>query len=65
MPRRLYANALGELLHRGTGAPGHRGSGEKMSRALDRLPHVAVVILPFNASQAMRALEADRLPDMD
>ncbi|MFC8564688.1 APC family permease [Streptomyces sp. NPDC057245] len=57
VPRRLYANALGKLLHRGT--------GEKMSRALDRLPHVAVVILPFNASQAMRALEADRLPDMD
>lgn len=57
VPRRLYANALGKLLHRGT--------GEKMSRTLEQLPHVAVTILPFNASHAMHALEADRLPDVD
>ncbi|MEU8556440.1 APC family permease [Streptomyces anthocyanicus] len=57
VPRRMYANALGKLLHRGT--------GEKMSRALEQLPHVAVTILPFNASHAMQALERDHLPDMD
>lgn len=57
VPRRMYANALGKLLHRGT--------GENMSRALEQLPHVAVTILPFNASHAMQALERDHLPDMD
>ncbi|MFH8529197.1 APC family permease [Streptomyces tendae] len=57
VPRRMYANALDKLLHRGT--------GEKMSRALDQLPHVAVTILPFNASHAIRALESGRLPDID
>ncbi|MFD5440723.1 APC family permease [Streptomyces tendae] len=57
VPRRMYANALGKLLHRGT--------GEKMSRALEQLPHVAVTILPFNASHAIRALESGRLPDID
>ncbi|MFD7866655.1 APC family permease [Streptomyces sp. NPDC059783] len=57
VPRRMYANALGKILHRGT--------GETMARTLERLPHVAVTILPFNASYAMRALEADRLPDLD
>ncbi|MFC8063756.1 APC family permease [Streptomyces sp. NPDC057293] len=57
VPRRMYANALGKLLHRGT--------GEKMSRTLEQLPHVVVTILPFNASHAMRALERHHLPDMD
>ncbi|GHA82885.1 hypothetical protein GCM10010330_41530 [Streptomyces tendae] len=57
VPRRMYANALGNLLHRGT--------GEKMFMTLEELPHVAVTILPFNASHAMRALEADHLPDLD
>ncbi|MFE6767116.1 APC family permease [Streptomyces sp. NPDC057689] len=57
VPRRLYANALGKLLHRGT--------GEKMSRTLEQLPHVAVTILPFNASHAMQALEAHHLPDVE
>lgn len=56
-PSFSYANALGKLLHRGT--------GENMSRALEQLPHVAVTILPFNASHAMQALERDHLPDMD
>ncbi|CAM5277979.1 hypothetical protein STENM327S_04464 [Streptomyces tendae] len=53
-PGRMYANALGNLLHRGT--------GEKMSRALEQLPQVAGHVLPFNASHAMQALECDRLP---
>ncbi|MEV5331595.1 APC family permease [Streptomyces werraensis] len=57
VPRRMYGNALGKLLHRGT--------GEKMARALERLPHVAVTILPFNASHAIQALESGRLPDPD
>ncbi|MFJ6810581.1 APC family permease [Streptomyces anulatus] len=57
VPRRLYANALGKLLHRGT--------GETMARTLEQLPHVSVTILPFNASHAIRALEADQLPDLD
>lgn len=57
VPRRLYANALGKLLHRGT--------GEAMARTLEQLPHVSVTILPFNASHAIRALEADQLPDLD
>ncbi|MFD8277492.1 APC family permease [Streptomyces flaveolus] len=57
VPRRMYANALGKLLHRGT--------GETMARTLEQLPHVAVTILPFNASHAMRALESDHLPDLD
>ncbi|NEB97797.1 APC family permease [Streptomyces anulatus] len=57
VPRRLYANALGKILHRGT--------GETMARTLEQLPHVSVTILPFNASHAIRALEADQLPDLD
>ncbi|MBZ6134677.1 APC family permease [Streptomyces olivaceus] len=57
VPRRMYANALGKLLHRGT--------GEKMSKTLEQLPHVAVTILPFNASHAIRALRSGRPPDMD
>ncbi|WP_406147630.1 APC family permease [Streptomyces anulatus] len=57
VPRRLYANALGKLLHRGT--------GETMARTLEQLPHVSVTILPFNASHAIEALEADQLPDLD
>lgn len=57
VPRRMYANALGKLLHRET--------GEKMSRTLEQLPHIAVTILPFNASRAMRALESHHPPDMD
>ncbi|GJF25658.1 APC family permease [Streptomyces sp. HO565] len=57
VPRRMYANAFGKLLHRGT--------GETMARTLEQLPHVAVTILPFNASHAMQALESDHLPDLD
>ncbi|WP_406150392.1 APC family permease [Streptomyces sp. NBC_01012] len=55
--RRLYANALGKLLHRGT--------GEKMARTLEHLPHVAVTILPFDASHAIKALRSGHLPDID
>ncbi|MEV5262069.1 APC family permease [Streptomyces anulatus] len=57
VPRRMYANALGKLLHRGT--------GETMARTLEQVPHVSVTILPFNASHAIRALESDQLPDLD
>ncbi|WP_327379780.1 APC family permease [Streptomyces sp. NBC_01212] len=57
VPRRMYANALGKLLHRGT--------GEKMARALGQLPHVAVTILPFDASRALRVLESGQAPPLD
>lgn len=49
VPRRTYSNALGKMLHRGT--------GEKMAKALTRLPHVVVTILPFDVSRELRALE--------
>ncbi|MEU1087759.1 APC family permease [Streptomyces sp. NPDC005892] len=54
VPRRMYANALGKLLHRGT--------GEAMAKALGNLPHVAVTILPFDVSRALRQLESGRTP---
>ncbi|MEU5716179.1 APC family permease [Streptomyces sp. NPDC020403] len=57
VPRRLYAGALGKLLHRGT--------GEAMAKALVHLPHVAVTILPFDASRALRTLESGHLPEVD
>ncbi|MGW0860572.1 APC family permease [Streptomyces sp. NPDC002690] len=57
VPRRLYANALGKVLHRGT--------GEAMAKALGNLPHVAVTILPFDVSRALRQLESGRTPPMD
>ncbi|MBD2833208.1 APC family permease [[Kitasatospora] papulosa] len=57
VPRRMYANALGKLLHRGT--------GEKMARALGQLPHVAVTILPFDASRALRVLDSGHAPPLD
>ncbi|MFJ6463536.1 APC family permease [Streptomyces sp. NPDC091387] len=49
VPRRTYSNALGKLLHRGT--------GEKMAKTLTQLPHVVVTILPFDVSRALRAME--------
>lgn len=52
VPRRTYSNALGKLLHRGT--------GEKMAKSLTRLPHVVVTILPFDVSRELRALEERR-----
>ncbi|MFD5448190.1 APC family permease [Streptomyces sp. NPDC127100] len=57
VPRRMYANALGKLLHRGT--------GEAMARTLEQLPHVAVTILPFDASRALKTLESGRTPGLD
>ncbi|MEU0136445.1 APC family permease [Streptomyces sp. NPDC006296] len=57
VPRRMYTNVLGKVLHRGT--------GEKMARALGRLPHVAVTILPFDASRALRVLESGQAPPLD
>jgi hypothetical protein len=57
VPRRLYRNALGKMLHRGT--------GEAMAKALVQLPHVAVTILPFDVSRALRELEEGRAPQPD
>ncbi|WP_163013169.1 APC family permease [Streptomyces fungicidicus] len=57
VPRRMYTNVLGKLLHRGT--------GETMARALGQLPHVAVTILPFDASRAVRLLESGHVPELD
>ncbi|WP_199563954.1 MULTISPECIES: APC family permease [unclassified Streptomyces] len=57
VPRRMYSNALGRLLHRGT--------GEKIARTLEHLPHIAVTILPFDVSHAMRTVESHRTPDPD
>ncbi|MET4647114.1 APC family permease [Streptomyces sp. NPDC058232] len=57
VPRRLYSNALGKILHRGT--------GEAMAIALEQLPHVAVTILPFDVSRALRALAEGRAPQPD
>lgn len=54
VPRRTYRNVLGKLLHRGT--------GEQMAKTLARLPHVAVTILPFDVSWALRQLEEGRTP---
>ncbi|MEU8503659.1 APC family permease [Streptomyces brevispora] len=49
VPRRTYRNALGKVLHRGT--------GEKMAKTLTQLPHVVVTILPFDVSRALSAME--------
>lgn len=49
VPWRTYSNPLGKLLHRGT--------GEKMAKALTQLPHVVVTILPFDVSRELRSLE--------
>ncbi|MCX5311398.1 APC family permease [Streptomyces sp. NBC_00154] len=57
VPRRLYSNALGKILHRGT--------GEAMAIALEQLPHVAVTILPFDVSRALRTLAEGRAPQPD
>ncbi|WP_327121986.1 APC family permease [Streptomyces sp. NBC_01341] len=57
VPRRMYANILGKLLHRGT--------GEKIARTLGQLPHVAVTILPFDASRALRMLQSGHKPPLD
>ncbi|WP_233361232.1 APC family permease [Streptomyces sp. GMR22] len=46
VPRRTYASPLGKLLHRGT--------AESLAKALERLPGVAVTILPFAVSLAAR-----------
>ncbi|MGK5642232.1 APC family permease [Streptomyces sp. URMC 126] len=54
LPRRTYSTPLGRLLHRGT--------GEQMARALERLPNVAVTILPFDVSQAVERLRSARPP---
>ncbi|MFD0024389.1 APC family permease [Streptomyces sp. NPDC058382] len=52
VPWRTYSNALGKVLHRGT--------GEKMAKTLAQLPHVVVTILPFDVSRELRALEQRR-----
>ncbi|MET9362979.1 APC family permease [Streptomyces sp. NPDC006632] len=57
VPRRLYGNALGKLLHRGT--------AEQMAKALEHLPSVAVTILPFDVSRALRLLDAGHAPQPD
>ncbi|MGW2815343.1 APC family permease [Streptomyces sp. NPDC001415] len=57
VPRRLYTNALGKLLHRGT--------AEEMAKALEHLPSVAVTILPFDVSRALHSLEEGRDPQPD
>ncbi|MFF4093132.1 APC family permease [Streptomyces sp. NPDC001834] len=57
VPRRTYRNVLGKLLHRGT--------GEQMAKTLARLPHVAVTILPFDVSRALRQLEEGHAPQPD
>ncbi|MFI2410628.1 APC family permease [Streptomyces sp. NPDC018947] len=57
VPRRMYSNVLGKLLHRGT--------GETMARTLGQLPHVAVTILPYDATRALRSLEAGEAPRLD
>ncbi|MEU3371927.1 APC family permease [Streptomyces sp. NPDC006711] len=57
VPRRLYTNALGKVLHRGT--------AEEMAKALEHLPSVAVTILPFDVSRAARLLEAGQAPQPD
>jgi hypothetical protein len=36
-----------------------------MAKALAQLPHVAVTILPFDVSRALRALEEGRAPQPD
>ncbi|MFJ1926794.1 MULTISPECIES: APC family permease [unclassified Streptomyces] len=54
VPRRMYSNALGKLLHRGT--------GEKMGKTLTQLPHVVVTILPFDVSRALRAMAERHRP---
>ena len=43
----------------------HRGTGEAMANALEQLPHVAVTILPFDVSRALRALAEGRAPQPD
>ncbi|MEV6161144.1 APC family permease [Streptomyces sp. NPDC052052] len=57
VPRRTYHNVLGKLLHRGT--------GEQMAKTLAQLPHVAVTILPFDVSRALRTLEEGQAPQPD
>ncbi|MER0447621.1 APC family permease [Streptomyces sp. Edi4] len=57
VPRRLYTNALGKVLHRGT--------AEEMAKALEHLPSVAVTILPFDVSRALHLLEAGQAPQPD
>ncbi|MFI9625240.1 APC family permease [Streptomyces sp. NPDC052042] len=57
VPQRTYRGVLGKLLHRGT--------GEQMAKALGRLPHVAVTILPFDVSRALRELEEGQVPRAD
>ncbi|WP_230991986.1 APC family permease [Streptomyces endocoffeicus] len=49
VPRRTYASPLGKLLHRGT--------AESLAKTLERLPGVAVTILPFAVSLAARERE--------
>ncbi|MFF2328203.1 MULTISPECIES: APC family permease [unclassified Streptomyces] len=57
VPRRTYRNTLGKMLHRGT--------GEQMAKTLAQLPHVAVTILPFDVSRALRSLEEGHAPQPD
>ncbi|MFD9484605.1 APC family permease [Streptomyces sp. NPDC059991] len=57
VPHRTYTGFLGRLLHRGT--------GEAMAKALEQLPSVAVTVLPFDVSRALRSLDAGREPQRD
>ncbi|MDT3398676.1 APC family permease [Streptomyces sp. B1866] len=57
VPRRTYRSPLGRLLHRGT--------AETMARTLEHLPEVAVTILPFDVTRAVRAVRSGRRPGPD
>ncbi|MEV5509825.1 APC family permease [Streptomyces orinoci] len=50
IPRRSYSTPLGRLLHRDT--------GEQMAKTLEQLPNVAVTILPFDVTAAVRRMRA-------
>ncbi|MFC5721909.1 APC family permease [Streptomyces gamaensis] len=52
IPRRTYGPPLGPLLHRDT--------GDQLAKALEQLPNVAVTVLPFDVTAAVRRLRARR-----
>ncbi|WP_424891419.1 APC family permease [Streptomyces sp. XH2] len=52
VPRRTYARPLGALLH--------TDSGDELAKTLQRLPNVAVTVVPFDVTVAMERLRARR-----
>lgn len=52
VPRRTYGTVLGRVLH--------RGIGELIAKAVERLPNVAVTIVPFDVEDAIEELRASR-----